>query len=319
MELIHKILNRSEFVDRPPVFIDIGASGAIHPKWHDFAPYSVCIAFDADDRDMAYSVNETSGYKKLYVYNRIVTDVAVHDAEFFLTSEPHCSSLLRPRLDKLSQWEFGDLFAIKGTARLKAIALPQVLSELGIGYVDWFKTDSQGTDLRLFKSFGEDIIKRVLVAEFEPGIMDAYEGEDKLWQVMQFMEQYPFWMSGLIVKGSLRVDGAKLTDTLHDERSSLSARIRQAPGWGETTFMQTFEQHKLDFGIREYLLGWVFAVSEQQLGFALSLAEKGKTRFGDSIFDEMAAFALRQLKDTNRNRLICFMRRVVNKCIRLLG
>lgn len=318
MKLIHKLLGRSEFTENPPVLLDIGASGAIHPKWREIAPYSICIAFDADDRDMGYSVKETSGYRKLYVYNRIVTAMPAPDAEFYLTSEPHCSSLLRPRQDKLKNWEFGDLFAVQGTARLKATSLPQVLSELSVDHIDWFKTDSQGTDLRLFKSLGDTIVDRVIVAEFEPGMMDAYEGEDKLWQVMQFMEQHPFWMSGLIVKGSMRLRRDIIADRFREGRDYLTARIRTAPGWGETTFMHTFESGTQAFGIREYLLGWVFAVIERQFGFALELALAGKERFWDPIFDEMEAYVTRKLNDAAQNRLRCFLRRVVNKCSRIL-
>jgi hypothetical protein len=71
MTLIRKILSRNEFREQPPVLLDVGASGSIHPKWTAIAPYSVCIAFDADNREMGYVVRESSGYLKLYVYNHI--------------------------------------------------------------------------------------------------------------------------------------------------------------------------------------------------------------------------------------------------------
>jgi hypothetical protein len=318
MELIRKILSRPEFTENPPILVDIGASGAIHPKWRAIAPYSICIASDADDRDMGYSVNESSGYRKLFVYNSIITDFPVFDALFYLTSEPHCSSLLKPWTDRLKNWEFSDLFTVQRTMRLKTVTLPQVLSELGIDHVDWFKTDSQGIDLRLFKSLGDKIVDRVIVAEFEPGIMDAYEGEDKLWQVMQFMERHPFWMSGIIVKGSLRLKGNIITERFHKGRGYLSACIRTAPGWGEATFMHTFEPGSQDFGIREYLLGWVFAVIERQPGFALEIALAGKERFRDPVFVEMEEYVVRKLTSTVINKSLCLARRVLNKIIRTL-
>jgi len=50
--IIDKVLQRSEFNSEPPLLIDVGASGGLHPAWKALAKYSVCIAFDADSREM---------------------------------------------------------------------------------------------------------------------------------------------------------------------------------------------------------------------------------------------------------------------------
>jgi hypothetical protein len=319
MTLIQKILSRNEFVERPPVLIDIGASGAIHSKWKAIAPYSVCIAFDADDREMGYVVKESSGYRKLYVYNRIVTDSSASETDFFLTASPYCSSLLKPREDKLQQWEFEKLFKIQKTVRLEAVSLPQVLKEVGVKYVDWFKTDSQGTDLRLFKSLDDNIVDRVIVAEFEPGIIDAYEGEDKLWQVMQYMEHHPFWMSGMNIKGSLRLRNELIA--VEERQTKFRPRltcIRTSPCWGELTFINNFNDDTRSFGVREFLIGWVVAVIEHQLGFALELSIEGKLRFNDSIFEEMEAYLKKRLRKSVKNWVLHLMQRVAYKLVRLV-
>jgi hypothetical protein len=324
MTLIPQILSRNEFRERPPVLVDVGASGAIHPKWRAIAPYSVCIAFDADNRQMGYVVREASGFRKLYVYNRIVTDLPVPETDFFLTRSPYCSSVLKPREDKLRQWEFQNLFVVHDTVRLKAVTLPRVLEEVGVKYVDWFKTDSQGTDLRLFKSLGEVVMDRVIVSEFEPGIIDAYEGEDKLWQVMQFMERRPFWMSEINIKGSKRARNDIIAERHSTGFALRKDRIETAPGWGEVTFIHSFDEGIDGFGIREFLLGWVFAVLERQFGFALEIAVQGKERFNDAIFEEMEAYIVQQLFVTEhfgyaaRNTVLQFMRRIANKAARIL-
>jgi len=56
MHIIDKILSRSEFKTDPPVLIDIGASESLPKEWQHIAKYSVCIAFDADERKMGYIV-----------------------------------------------------------------------------------------------------------------------------------------------------------------------------------------------------------------------------------------------------------------------
>ena len=72
MEIIDKILCKKEFQDKPPVLIDIGAAGRLPEIWKDIGKHSVCIAFDADDREMGYVERESKNYKKLYVYPRIL-------------------------------------------------------------------------------------------------------------------------------------------------------------------------------------------------------------------------------------------------------
>ncbi len=54
MEILKRILKRKEFIDNPPVLLDIGASGDLNQKWEILAPYSIGVAFDADDRDFEY-------------------------------------------------------------------------------------------------------------------------------------------------------------------------------------------------------------------------------------------------------------------------
>lgn len=296
MTFIDTILNRPEFVDRPPVLLDIGAAGEIDKKWRAIARHSVCIAFDADEREMGYVVRETSGYRKLYVYNCIVTDAVTGEADFHLTRSPQCSSLLKPRQEDLDNWAFGDYFRVERTVRLKTVALPDVLAELGIDKVDWFKTDSQGTDLRLFRSLGEDRIARVLAAEFEPGFMDAYRGEDKLWSLLAYMEDKPFWMTSLDVKGSQRISRQMGESRLNPlERRFLPALLKTSPGWGEVAYLNTIAGNP-ELDMRDYLLGWVFACIEEQYGFAMEIAASGYERFGDPVFPELGAEALLRLR-----------------------
>lgn len=201
MRIIDSILSSSHFEAKPPVLIDIGASGEINTKWNKIAPYSICIAFDADDREFRVTENTVSGYKKLLVINRIVTATESEFTDFYLTSSPFCSSLLTPEMEKLEPWLFKSLFEVEKTVQLQAITIQQALMQSGLSYIDWFKTDTQGTDLRLFLSVAEEIRQNILAAEFEPGIIDAYAGEDKLFTLMKEMPESGFWLSSMDVKG----------------------------------------------------------------------------------------------------------------------
>jgi hypothetical protein len=301
--MIETILKRQEFVDKPPVLLDIGAAESIHPKWRILAPYSICIAFDADNREMDYIVNESNRYKKLYVYNRVVSSEIVGEQNFYLTRSSQCSSLLRPQTELLKKWDFSGLFDVENTVQLKSTTLTAVLHELHIDNIDWFKSDSQGTDLRLFKSLGDEMIHKVLAAEFEPGILDAYEGEDKLWSIIAFMEKKPFWMSDIIIRGTQRFNHSQLGDELSRLQKLLMRYTeRVSPGWGELMFLNNFNPDASYLDKRDHLLGWVIAMIDTQYGFAAELAVNGYRKYNDSLFLELKTNALRHIK----RRLITF-------------
>jgi hypothetical protein len=308
--LIEKILSRKEFIDEPPVLIDIGASGAIDAKWKAFAKYSICLAFDADDREFGYVTKENNGYKKLYVFNCIVTDADSNQTDFFLTSSPFCSSVLHPDNKALEVWAFADKFSVEKKVKLKARGLSSVLTELNIKKVDWFKTDSQGTDLRLFLDIDEAIRKKCLAAEFEPGIIDAYVGEDKLYRVFDVMNNNNFWLADMKVKGTQRISPDELHSISQNRlmKKLIAESMKISPCWGELTYLNTFNN---SFSKREYLLGWIFSTVMNQHGFSYHLSLKAKELFDDPIFDEL--FASSRLKILSNVYKLKFYPAVIGK------
>src|ERR1017187_6902150 len=296
MNIIDEILNRPEFVNNPPILVDIGASGKIHFKWKKIARYSVCIAFDADDREFGYVENAASGFLKLYVYNCIVSDKDSDKIDFYLTKSPYCSSTLEPDADALAEWSFADKFLIDKNIKLNNTTLSKVLKDLKITRIDWFKTDSQGIDLRLFKSLSNDIQDKVIVAEFEPGFIDAYKTEDKLYSIVGYMSSGNFWLSDFLTKGTERLTQDELSDITHNNllKKLIQFSHRKSPGWAEMTYINSFKNNA---PLIDYLLGWVFSTIHKQYGFSLKLAEEGNRKFNDKIFDEMKLYSLRKIKN----------------------
>ena len=298
--IIRKILSLPELKTEPPVLIDIGASEKIHPKWKLIAGYSVCVAFEADERDFGFIEKEQSSFKKLYVYNSVVTNQRVNNTLFHLTKSPYCSSLLKPDNIKLQPYLHSDLFDVKETVRLKAVHLQEALNNLGMRKVDWFKSDSQGTDLRLFSCLDENIRKKVLVAEFEPGIIDTYEGEDKLYSILGFFNDKStaggFWLSDITIKGVPRIPSEVFNSEFRGNtfRKFLRVAVKAAPGWGEMTFINSFEED--DFSLRDYLLGWLFSSLERHHSFAFVLAKKGFEKFHSEIFNELKNYSKSQMR-----------------------
>ncbi len=308
MSIIRSILQSPELLEQPPVLIDIGASGEINKKWKDIAAYSICLAFDADDRDFHVTEKTDRGYKKLVTFNRIVTADKQDSTTFYLTHSPYCSSLLKPQTEKLAPWLFSELFIIEKETSLASITIGAALETAGINYIDWFKTDTQGTDLRLFKTLPAPIKKNILAAEFEPGIMDAYEGEDKLYSVMQEMHQQNFWASSMIIKGNQRLK-KEYSGVL--SIPALKRTLRISPGWAEVSYIrEPFAGTK-----RQLLLLMVFALIEKQYGYALEIADYAKIYLKDNSFEKWRMAVLRKIKSENWKIPLIIGKRQFNKLL----
>ncbi len=319
MSTIDELLKRSEFDDRPPVLVDIGASGELPSKWKPLAKYSVCIAFDADDRDFDAKASRATPYRKLHLHNCIVSVDEAPELDFHLTRSPYCSSTLLPKSDELADWIFADLFDVERTVRLKSRRLPDILAEHELSYVDSFKTDSQGTDLRLFLSLGESVHQKVLEASFEPGLIDAYAGEDKLHGLLAKMDELPFWIHDIEVRGTQR-----LTRKLWEEQvrpqchGAVPLTLKTSPGWAEVSYLNTMRPADR-FDRRDFFLSWILASLNDQHGFALEVATVGRERFTDAIFSRMAEESLAKTVTVVDRVLPSQAKRVVNFARDLAG
>jgi FkbM family methyltransferase len=295
VRLVDRILRLSELDAAPPVLVDVGAAQGIYPKWRAIAKYSVCVAFEADERELDSVTSEAAGFRRLTTFNRIAAERSSPAEPFHLTASPFCSSRLAPRLDSLSRYAFAPLFQVERTVELPALDLPSALAQLGVERVDWLKIDSQGTDLRLFRSLGDELAAKLLVVEFEPGIIDAYEGEDTLAEILADMGARGFWVSDLKVRGSTRIDSELARRALGTRASAyLDASHKTAPGWAEIEYFNDFADDDA-FGKRELLLGCAFAFLRGHNAFALELATRGRERFGPP-FEELERTALRRIR-----------------------
>ncbi len=300
-KLLSQIFELEELQDQPPVLIDIGASESIHKYWKQISNYSICVAFDADDRELGYTEKDTGDFKKLYVFNCIITDSDKDTSDFFLTESPYCSSTLPPFNEKLERWAYAEKFKVVNEIKINSKNLMSSLGELNISRIDWFKSDSQGIDLRLFKSLSEDIRNEIIVAEFEPGLIDSYKGEDKLSELIKYFETEEFWLSDFKVKGSQRITQKQLEENFSSKLFKKLAQFshKMSPGWAEIIYIKEFGESP--DSIRELILGWVFSTILDQHGYALLLTDKIKSLdvknpYLDKTLKKMINYSSKQLR-----------------------
>lgn len=288
-------------LDIHPVLIDVGASGTTPEIWNSIAQRSIYVGFDPDLRE----IQELSGelfHRSVIVNEAITSEEGSEEVLFYLTKSPYCSSVLKPESKSLDNFIFSELFVVERETKVRATTLNSIKERLSLTGVDWLKTDSQGTDLRIFNSLSNDIRSQVLAVDIEPGLIDAYLGEDLFVDAHKSLVKQGFWLSTLNVCGEVRLKKSTVhrLETIDNEVNweLINSYHKKTPGWCEARYFRTIDwltQGK--FTQREYILLWVFSILDNQLGFAIELAFEydrifGRDKFSQIMLDE----AMLQLK-----------------------
>jgi hypothetical protein len=163
--------------------------------------------------------------------------------------------------------------------------IDSILRRLNIPSIDWMKLDTQGTDLRLINSVSPDVLSRVMAIDTEPGLIDIYQCEDMFVDVHRDLTQNGFWLSGMHTGGFVRMrrdtlEAAREVNSKIDDQFIRSS-IRSTPAYLEARYLRTLEWlAEKSLTEREYIVLWVFALTDDQLGFALDLGVEFERIFG---------------------------------------
>ena len=197
-----------------------------------------------------------------------------------------------------------------------SVSLSAALRQAKISGVDWFKCDTQGTDLRLFKSLDPAIREKVLVAELEPGILDAYLGEDKLGEVLQYMDKLGFFMSSMDVKGTQRITVEEMRTLSPNHQRAMAKCLIKSPGWAELCYLNTLRLGKFDR--RAWMLAYMFSWIEGQYGFAIEIANRAYATTGEAFFLELKDDGHKKIRNNNWSLPRVMLKKVANKLLSYL-
>ncbi len=298
MRLLDRIFGEPELREAPPVLVDVGAAGGVHPAWRRIARYAVGVGFEPDAREAAPLDAAQREFKKWIFCPGLAVPEQPADgrATLHLTKSPQCSSTLRPRADELAPWAFAEFFEVVETRVCAAATLESALRAQGIGRIDWLKCDTQGTDLRLYQSLSPRARLGLGAVEFEPGLIDAYEGEDRAADVLAVMAREPFWLAEMEVGHTARGRRGLVLNHFGAAAMKWYRRLAPAaPGWVNLRFLRKVDGEGEKPDRRAVLLVWVFATITGQHGEALAVAELGGQRFGGDLFCAMAGASRRSL------------------------
>ncbi|HLH29736.1 MAG TPA: FkbM family methyltransferase [Terriglobia bacterium] len=266
-----------------PVLVDVGASGDPPAIWKAIAKQSTYVGFDPDLREMKEGEGEF--YKQIIVNEAITSDASLSSVCFYLTKSPFCSSTLEPDTEALANYHFHDLFTVERTATAPAATLGSVLKRVSLDRIDWLKLDTQGTDLRIFTSLPDGIRSRVLALDVEPGLIDAYKGEDLFVDTHAALLKEGFWLADANIGTAVRVRESSLkmvTPNKSLQYSYAGRALKKSPAYCEARYFRTLEWMVRGGRDRsEYILLWSFAMVDGQLGFAMDVALEYHKLFGE--------------------------------------
>lgn len=275
-----------------PILLDVGASGEPPELWEPISSESVYVGLDPDSREM----RDTGGiFSKKVIINRALSEKnEENEILFYLTKSPYCSSTLQPMTKELEKYDFHDLFTVVGKTVVPAISFSEILESYNLSRIDWLKLDTQGCDLRLYRSIPLKYRSEILVVDLEPGLMKAYQGEDFFADVDSLMREEGFWLSDLSVRGTQRISRKSLESSVGQKLKNKGdlERIRISPGWVGARYLRDLDWLKSkDSPIDRYILLWVFGILERQYGFCLDICLELKNHlegfnYWQKLYDE---------------------------------
>ena len=145
---------------------------------------------------------------------------------------------------------------------------------------------------------GEKIYKKCLCAEFEAGIVEFYKNEDKLHQVLEYMENQPFFLSKLELEGRKTIINNVEKKYFHSGKNLnywCKNNLRWFPFQASTLYINNFSNKS--FGERDLLLGCVISLLERHTGFTIELANIGKERFHNKLFSEIENYCVKTIQE----------------------
>tara|TARA_Y100000389_G_scaffold195108_1_gene226005 strand:+ start:612 stop:1535 length:924 start_codon:yes stop_codon:yes gene_type:complete len=183
-KLINLILNDSLFKKKPIVLMHLGAAGSNFNDWKKISKNSVLISLDGNDKIEKININ----FKKIIKENIIISNKKGL-SKFYVTKDPHCSSLLKPDLKINNSWYFSHRFKIQKKIKVKTTTINDFLSKHKLNYIDWFVIDIQGMDLKVVKDLKDHIRNKIKIINIEPGFEKFYEKEDSFLDIYKFLNK----------------------------------------------------------------------------------------------------------------------------------
>ena len=174
----------------PFTYIDVGAMGGIPLKWSCMLDIMNVIAFEPDQREFSKLKSENNIKYLDYVLND-----RQEDLKYYITRDAGKSSVLKPNIDILSQYENDERFQvieeeIISSERIRN--LDCVIEENSIKDVDFIKLDTQGSELRILQGGQRRLVPMIFGAQIEVEFVEMYKQQPLFRNIDEFLDNEGF-------------------------------------------------------------------------------------------------------------------------------
>ena len=267
--MINLILNQKIFNLNPPILLDLGAGGDPKSDWGVFSEKSHTYKLDAND-----NIEKLNDNNNQTLINETILDKKT-SVNFNITKSIYCSSLLNPNFDETKNWPFKIKFDVKKKIKVKTKTLSQIIIEKKIKNIDWIKLDLQGIDLKIFKSIPAKFRKKIIVVEFEPGLYNFYKNEDKLSDILNYMEK-EYLIEEFKFSSSIRSNYDFFNSLKFLQKKSLHLINKKTKFYTNISFLKKDKFVKKN-DLRSILLILAILISKKRYIEALEIIKKNNT------------------------------------------
>ena len=173
----------------PLILIDIGASGGLESNWKDARKYLQIIGFEPDQREfhnLKKNENSNTRYLNTGLFNKKAT------LDYYLTEKQQTSSMLKPNRSFLEKFPEVERFNVVKKVTIEADTLDNQLKTHDINDADFFKIDTQGSELFILQGSQETVHNHVFGLEIEVEFVEMYQDQPLFSDVDQFAREQGF-------------------------------------------------------------------------------------------------------------------------------
>ncbi|WOJ94280.1 FkbM family methyltransferase [Congregibacter variabilis] len=204
----------------PIILLDIGARGGLSRGWQTLWRLGlVTPVFVEPDPEEAARLK--ANYK-----NALVLQTAFGESKetrtLYITKQPGCSSLLRPRPSSKAPETFHSMCEVIKEIDVEVEPASEVFHRLGI-FPDVIKIDVQGFELAILRGMGSFLAKASVI-ELEVSFISTYEDQPLIQDVVDFMVEQGFGLTDVSVFGVRGTGAAIQANALFGNRLNEGSR-----------------------------------------------------------------------------------------------
>ena len=194
-KLVNNLVDTKAFIDRPLMIIDGGARWNFEQHWLQYVDQATIIGFEPEKQESLRLLRELSDEKhRIYP---IGLDHKKGKKTFYVTQWPSGSSFYPVNAALWDRFIRGDDKRIVGTVEMETIALDSFVEGNELGYVDYVKLDTEGSELDILKGAVMTLNQSIMAVSVEVEFIQMHNGQPFFADVDAFLRERGFHLYDL--------------------------------------------------------------------------------------------------------------------------